>query len=157
MSDALFSNYFEDLLTTGWTKKVGHYVWRLASSAYIFKMPEPICVIFAFTLFNASFEGNSVVISTRYSARENGQINQQRELWQHAYISSWHANPVVHQLFSLDWSGPLSSLLYRSITSEQFIPRRSAAIRSHSVLALRFPSERNQRRREQKTFPRGTR
>ena len=30
---------------TGWAKKVGHYVWRLTSSAYIFQMPERISVI----------------------------------------------------------------------------------------------------------------
>jgi len=33
--------------STGWSKKWGHYVWRLRSlHAHIFKMPEPISVIF---------------------------------------------------------------------------------------------------------------
>jgi len=31
---------------TGWDKKIGHYIWSLISSAYAFKTPEPISVIF---------------------------------------------------------------------------------------------------------------
>ena len=31
---------------TRWAKKVEHYVWKLTSSAYIFKMPESISMIF---------------------------------------------------------------------------------------------------------------
>jgi len=38
--------YFCELFDLQGEPKIGHYVWRLTSSAYIFKMPEPISIIF---------------------------------------------------------------------------------------------------------------
>ena len=41
-----FAKYYSNKYSTGWAKKVGYYIWRLTPSVYIFKVPEPISVIF---------------------------------------------------------------------------------------------------------------